>query len=490
MDTYAVSLSLTGNACSETILLSQADPQQPHNPLDTPPPDVVLYATTPETNPRYDVNTTISSSSTNDGLPEGWFAYTHPEGLVFYVNTVLKVVTDALITDVTVLRELGEALEIIGELKDELKDPLPNDYEIYLRRCTPENWQYYMVDHDTCTEFWAQDLTADQLDLPHAVSVNHMGHLLGCHYWMHQEYFPHRPIPDHLRLELIQIIRYSLSDQLTAADGTLVGWSVSDCNQFLRLLSDESSRCDNVYIRCIIARLWSNIERHRYDHYFGLPCARLSRDQRRLGEPHRQENKVLKAFSILLFRLPERLEGELDGLFVDRVVYVIHWEKFASGMTEKWKHTTWMAFALLIANAGLISYSRTYSSMNCGLGSLGTSSCALFISQALLYKNEGMTEITANEAANYLGMLEHPLYGFLPAAVIASAPNALIAWSIILLTTEVCSLILEHIESKVALIIVVAVIIGSCVAVVISLHRNAILSMCREAQRDDVAAVV
>jgi len=437
-----------------------------------PPPyvdiDVTVCATTADQNPRYDQEFMISTSfihvpglnfgsahspeSASYVIPEGWVAHTQPEGSVYYVNTGSKVVTDSPIFEVGIYQKICAAIQVVlFNLKD--MESLPTDYEIYLRASSDSvKCCYYMVDHNSCMEFWLQDHPSSELKLTAAVSVSHLKYTLQEHYWIHREYFPHRPVSDGLREELINVLRHGRADHLTSPVSTFM-FNGGQCMEFIQLIDVGASKCNNPYMTCIIARLWKTISRFRFDHYYGHDFARISREQRRL--PHRTyaKNIVLQVVSSLLFKLPDAKVKELEGLFTDRLLYSIHWMPFAAEQISAWEKTSSRAVALLIANAGLLASCKTYPTMYCGLASTSACIASLFIGQLLTYRHHGLDKMSATAACNFLFDIHHQTLGFAPTAIQFIAPQALVTWAIILVASETGGLILERISSTFGIII-------------------------------------
>lgn len=118
---------------------------------------------------------------------------------------------------------------------------------------------------------------------------------------------------------------------------------------------------------------------------------------------------------------------------------------------------------------------------------------ALFSGQALVHRHSDMDKFTALAAvsniwiyhrlqltspkANYLRDIAHSSFGFTPAATVFSVPKALLVWCIIFLTTEICILILERVESKIFLTLSLTSLIVLSVIILFSQHIKAFRSI-------------
>ncbi|THH34079.1 hypothetical protein EUX98_g107 [Antrodiella citrinella] len=331
-----------------------------------PSPEVTVCATTATLNSRYDLKETtvtllhsidipVSYGTTylaagiasSNLVPQGWVQHIHPEGSVYYVNTDLNVVTDASICNVTVFRKIRAALVTVFFSLQNAK-ALPKDHEIYIHATSDSDiCHYYMIDHDNCVEFWLQGHASSELCLPPAVSVSHLKYALQEHYWIHREYFPYRPVPDRLRQELVNVLQHGKGDQMTSFASTFV-LSTAQCSEFIQMIDIETSKCNNPQMTHMIARLWTLVSRHRFDHFYGHDYARVSREQRRLVKPARADSVLFKVICSLFFRFPDAKVEELENLLTDHIVYGIHWKPFAAEQLSDWEKSSTKAVALLM----------------------------------------------------------------------------------------------------------------------------------------------
>ena len=96
------------------------------------------------------------------------------------------------------------------------------------------------------------------------------------------------------------------------------------------------------------ARIWGQINRHRFIHFYGEENARLSRDQRMLETGPIETPLVLKTCNKFLFNQPENYVQVLDRLWVDELVCIDPWKAFMSSCLSEWKEAvTWTSIVLL-----------------------------------------------------------------------------------------------------------------------------------------------
>ena len=96
------------------------------------------------------------------------------------------------------------------------------------------------------------------------------------------------------------------------------------------------------------ARIWSQINRHRFIHFYGEGNARLSRDQRMLETDAIKSPLILRACIRLLFNEPERYLTELDTLWVDELVCIDPWKAFVSSCLSDWRESVSWSLAVLL----------------------------------------------------------------------------------------------------------------------------------------------
>ncbi|KAH9911607.1 hypothetical protein B0H21DRAFT_670517, partial [Amylocystis lapponica] len=170
-------------------------------------------------------------------LPEGWRQCVNPEGALYYVNEkdALRVVTDVPLTKGDLCDKIDLCIQRIQAEIQMLGLHLPSDCEVYVHTDGSTNsCSYYLIDHDSRAEFWLQDYNSTSLGLPAVASAEHLRYALQEHYWMHVEYFPHRPV-NRAREELVDILRQARSDQLTSDNSTFV-LDADKCAKYIQLL--------------------------------------------------------------------------------------------------------------------------------------------------------------------------------------------------------------------------------------------------------------
>ncbi|KAG6868148.1 hypothetical protein C0993_007092 [Termitomyces sp. T159_Od127] len=152
-----------------------------------------------------------------DYLPPQWSAHIHPEGQPYFLkNAAIRVVTEAYVYDGNVLEKVEYWIEVIENLVSQ-KQTLSDGIELFVQ-IDGNDCLYYLVDHDSRTEFWLDDLETSEMGFEPVASTTHLtadnqveGVALEELYWIHVEYFPthlERLVPRDLE-ELIGVFSHA-----------------------------------------------------------------------------------------------------------------------------------------------------------------------------------------------------------------------------------------------------------------------------------------
>lgn len=87
--------------------------------------------------------------------------------------------------------------------------------------------------------------------------------------------------------------------------------------------------------------------KHRFDTLYGEQCARLDRDQRVRGKLTHANSCPLRVASAVLFGMNKPITKEIDSLYVDNMVYTMHWHRFMRKMLGSWRDARLTVCAIL-----------------------------------------------------------------------------------------------------------------------------------------------
>ncbi|PSS37766.1 hypothetical protein PHLCEN_2v459, partial [Hermanssonia centrifuga] len=280
-------------------------------------------------------------------MPPEWTTHVSPEGGRFFVNSIMQVVTDTNIYDLQLYQRLQYGITEFQALSSQLDKGLPNHSELFIQLANPADEKcgqcnYYIVDHDTQTEYWLHPVDPYEMGIFRVTSESHIKYALQVHYWAHVEYFPHRPIHSTKRGELINILRHAQLDHLTSMTSTFP-YGIKECEKFqAALLNVKEDEPDNFYTTSMTARLWAAVSQYKFDNCHGEEYARLDRLQYIGEQPVVQKSVGLTILFGLLLGFPKKVNEDLESVYVDDIVCETHWKKFMCDMTESWKDSRLM----------------------------------------------------------------------------------------------------------------------------------------------------
>ncbi|OCH87071.1 hypothetical protein OBBRIDRAFT_827936 [Obba rivulosa] len=410
-------------------------------------------------------------------IPMDWKMYIHPEGAVYYVNTSSKmpVITDTPVDNPAALKKLEQGIRVVWASMVESQMAVISNAELYIyAEPDADKCKYYMVDHDSQTEFWLEDAEMSSLHMSPVSSNTHLKYILQEHYWAHVEYFPHRPVPIYVRIELIDILRHAATDHMTS-DSSTFPYDAEQCTKFAALVDSKNTE-STTYMTCLIARIFVMITRHKYDHFYGEECARLSRDQSVYEWPEVKPTFAMRLCSALLFNLPKAMRRELELLYVDKIAYTTHWRAFMCTTKKGWQENIMMCTGLLVTNATLMGFAKYAAFTSSGLASMLLSLGGLLSGCTLLHVYGYADRVNAGIMTVYLRDVGNNKSGFEPVAAVFTLPKALALWSILFLFTDILTLFLAvpTFLNMIALGLISILVVASFVMMVAVLRRPSV----------------
>ncbi|KAJ7032360.1 hypothetical protein C8F04DRAFT_657661 [Mycena alexandri] len=382
-------------------------------------------------------------------LPPLWSAQVHPEGQLYFLREgALRVVTDAYLYSATTAETVCRWVEAVEALLSTAGVVVGTTFELFLQ---PEEngCAYYLVDHATCTQFWLEKYNTENLGLQCFTSASQLKIALEELYWTHVEYFPTHleGASAHKIEELCSIFSHGLCDQMTSPVSTFF-FTAQQCSVALRLLQGCKG-LNNGYTTCIIARLFSEINRNRILTYYGQETARLCRDQHVAYPPEPKCCWISTAMAALTFQVSNIHRARLEDNFVDHIVYVHRWNQLMGDCLKEWRASAIGALSGLILQLPLLMLRSTFPMLGpTSAVFLGTAlGCSVFLD----HKYRPMERLACTEALNYLERIHSPRYGFKFVAFSFSLPRALQLWGSVLLLINNLSVVDEYLGRRTAL---------------------------------------
>lgn len=119
------------------------------------------------------------------------------------------------------------------------------------------------------------------------------------------------------------------------------------------------------YLPNPLARIWSSlgtsrgrpgqyldliicVAKHRFDNLHGEQCARLDRDHRVREQLVEANTFLTRVASSLVFGFNKPISSEINGLYVDGIVYTMHWRDFMRRMNESWRDSRLMVRTMIL----------------------------------------------------------------------------------------------------------------------------------------------
>ncbi|KAH8113927.1 hypothetical protein DFH11DRAFT_1727441 [Phellopilus nigrolimitatus] len=408
----------------------------------------------------------------------GWSEHVQPEGQRYFYHSKGHIVTEANIYDEEQFRCISCSMEAVDKLAHTQNIKISNSVEIFLQLDEDDQYTcgYYLVEHASHTVFWLHETTSEDIGVPDSASFSQLRLASNEHYWTHVEYFPTHMsgVKTSCIRDLIGILTHARADHLTSLVGTFP-YNAAQCKEYVDLLRDHMSSPSDLltdpYVICVVARLMSQVARHRFLNYYGETNARLSRDQHIVDIYPKKTPRLFKLVSkILLFDLPHRFVTELETLWVDNLVYAEPWKHFMIRCLADWKESGVWTLALIIIHA--LFYAISNGSRNIAIASMTLSIVGFIASLILANYHRIPLNFETAEAADFLERNFHPTYGFTLLSLVYSIPKALLFWSAgtLLLQMGFAVFQITDVYMAGALISLTVVAVGAFAAV---LRRNA-----------------
>ncbi|THH12130.1 hypothetical protein EW145_g180 [Phellinidium pouzarii] len=445
-----------------------------------------LQPTTPTNSTRYTKSGGVTLSNRNicpglfsrQGEPEpvylarGWSSHVHAEGQLYFYHSGNRVVTETNIYDQEKLARITHWTAVIRELARERNIAITDSIEVMLEldAYDEDSCKYYLVEHDSDVVFWLHEVTSDDLGFPESTSFAQLRWASTEQYWTHVEYFSVHlsGVKMSCARELVSILTHAIADHLTSLVGTFP-YGAAQCKKFVDLLRDHVSSSSEYmtdpYIICVVARLWAQVARHRFYSYYGEENARLSRDQRIVNVAPKEPPLIVKYISkTVFFSLPSTFTAELDGLWVDDLVYSETWQQFIVRCIADWKESA--IWTLVMSLFHVLFYFARVGSRSIAIASLALSIVGFISSLILTSYHRLPLDFKSVQAAVFLDKVYHPKYGFAQLSFVYSVPKALLFWSTGLLMIQMGFAMVKITDIYIASGLIALTVVLACIIVV------------------------
>ncbi|KAI5121696.1 hypothetical protein M0805_002089 [Coniferiporia weirii] len=426
-------------------------------------------------------------------LASGWINCIQAEGQPYFYHSEGHFVTEANIYNPEKLERITHWMGVVRKFAEMCDIEVTNSMEIMLQLDDDDEslCSYYLIEHDSGSVFWLHEITSEDVGIPESASYAQLRWASTENYWTHVEYFSAHlsGVRMSCARELISILTHARADHLTSLVGTFP-YSAAQCKDFADLLRDHVSGSSEVltdtYIICIVARLWGQVARHRFMNHYGEENARLSRDQRVLDDSARGSPLMFKLLSkTVFFGIPCTFITELDGLWVDNIVYAESWKQFMPRCLADWKESAVWGVALTLFHA--FFFFSSIGSHSIAIASLALSIVGFIASLALVNYHRMPLNFETSDAAGFLSQTHHPIFGFAPLSLVYSIPKALVFWTAALLILQAGLAAYQVTDRYVASGLAGLALVAVC-TVTVALRRSATAAIDAETEAEEVPA--
>ncbi|KAF8524076.1 hypothetical protein BU17DRAFT_85133 [Hysterangium stoloniferum] len=380
-------------------------------------------------------------------LPHGWEMYVHPEGQPYFItqwteSPYLAVITDNNVWEKDVATRVVDFAHLLFGLLNGLGHGDLNSSNVDLvvsidMDQDKDQDSYYFIHHERTSIFWLYDLSDDDVDYPILdlfTGYDHLQLKIRKLYWIHQEFFPHRAVPNKWLTELVSTLSFDLVDIATSPMPTCP-YGRQEVDAILLTLKNMQDY--NGLVRtAIIGRAWALIYDARFTNCYGEPEARLYRKQIAVGgwaTPH----PLMKVVFLALFDTPSVHLSTLHELYDGGVLYREGWRKWMDQLFEGWGEIILQATVLLTGdpNMGFLAVFNSTQQVaeenlvvTCSMASTLLSTASIVI--GLLHVREfyhqqftGSDEFLNSKSKSFLDLQ--------PLAILYSLPYALLMWAMV-----------------------------------------------------------
>ncbi|KAG1752368.1 uncharacterized protein EDB91DRAFT_1102074 [Suillus paluster] len=404
-------------------------------------PDVKQYA---HINPL-----TRDYSDTNQKDSGNWHARVHPEGALYFHDSVRGIYTDSNLQSEERRRNIDLCVdELLAHTAPGLQLDC-NKLELVVQLARKQKsgvgiCRYYLVDHTKHLLFWLHELSTDKLfcGVQGVEKLSHIKYAVEHQYWQHCELYPNENLPGpQLLKELKDVVVHATAETITS-DVSLSPFDGDELSKILDLigrLQENDKNEGSAHSICVIARFMRYFTRAKFFNFCGLPAARLDADQSvYIKEKRHKLILVLSwALNVALFGAPQSHMIELRRVWVDRSTNSPRWKNFNSKLSSEWSGITIYSTVMIavdvsflavpsvgLQDPGSVTVISTYLSVFCIIGSLVVS---LFLTrQNRLYGQE-----SADTAVQFLKMMTGSAFGTKALATIHGLPYAMLLWGMV-----------------------------------------------------------
>ncbi|KAJ7591054.1 hypothetical protein C8J56DRAFT_1047282 [Mycena floridula] len=391
-------------------------------------------------------------------LPPNWVPYVHPEGQLYFHrhDAGLRVVTDAHMFDNVISSAVIYWTSVVEKLLLQQNMAISDQMELCLfiknNDCT-----YYLADDASKSIFWVQPVSTQDLDLTGVICTSHLKLHIERLFWKHTEHYPmHKTLTRQSVDDLLSIFSHNLAEKLTSKASTFFH-SADSTADFVQLLKTAREHINDGHQICLVARLWAYIMFHRFSVHYGTERSRLDRTQSVLYADPAQIPILNVICSNLSFKAFEKHLKKLEHQFVDRFLYVEHWQRLVASNLKEWQETAYMALGSLTMH--LFAMFLPASSI-LGIISFGLSGGSFISAVLLMHRYKYFETAPLDKSYQHVVGMESSRCGFQLVALAYALPLALYLWGLLFMTLNCIYVLAVSVNPWIALAVLISVAIA------------------------------
>ncbi|OAX43356.1 hypothetical protein K503DRAFT_708684 [Rhizopogon vinicolor AM-OR11-026] len=409
------------------------------------PPHIKPIKQSPKINP-------LTTNYTDIGGGDNWSALVHPEGALYFHDSVRGIYTDSNLQSQGRRRKMNSCItDLLGEAaRLGLNLTGGNDIELVVQlfRKRPGDSQickYYFVDHPKRLILWIHEQHTEKLfeGVRGVEKLSHIKYAVEHQYWSHCELYPNvkLDVPALLH-DLREVVVHASAENVTTdlSVSPFDGDELSKISDLISQLQENVQSRDGCQVHsvCVIARFMGYFAQAKFFNFCGLPAARLNADQSVYVKTKNGKLIVTLswAFNAALFGAPESYMSELRRVWVDRSINSPRWKNFNNKLSSEWSGITMYSTVMIAVDVSFLAVPTvmptdgsqpppvigTYISVFFVVGSLVGS---LFLTR------QNRHQESADQAVNFLMKMTGSAFGTKALATVHSLPYAMLLWGMV-----------------------------------------------------------
>ncbi|KAJ8697861.1 hypothetical protein PTI98_004632 [Pleurotus ostreatus] len=379
-------------------------------------------------------------------VPEGWKLCIHPQGMIYFYNSALRIVVDEDVRDAAIYRSTMQKFEDLVSLGAVMEE---DELELCLQPDTPDETagQFDMfVNHVDCiASYNIQDVrpgTAAQLD---PRTLNRRRSM----YWNHIRVHPsHVPLAGRALPDAADALAWFYTDNLISGNSSFVPFSRDECDNISKTIHTMSQPCYEASPAKSVFLAWllSEVCRFRHSEHYGqhtVNQSKIFRARNRGPQPPPQLDKRFQPavdllIRLLFFGIPHTYLAHIknSGDYRGRLSSIhANWVAYIDRLVREYSHFLLIGTVLLSATVGLlavpgISNAVLVTALVSAFASLGS----IILSVVSIWRHQINTQ--PRNSFMYMHNINQGPLGLHGHAMFLSLPPVLLIWGIVAFTTS------------------------------------------------------